>query len=1450
MASQTPPDPGLGLGQRSASSTSNNRSSPILALGSDRASPTSSSRRNGRPQSGNNSPLTTPPPSERHRFVPQQTSHGRQRRYANESRSSRTPNGTPPGVQDGRPSYNMGQNQPQTLNERTNTSSPTPKGRTYPSNPYVTQGHRQHSSSYASGYRSEWRDWDELCFRIIGLPPNTTTWDLWSAFGHHGTIAYIELDENNHGNRTGRARVRFSPPPAKQFWRKFMNINIQGEQVQVDVQLLPRRDQFLVRGPSGLSYPPRLTVTPREMEFGVLVQENEMISMQKIQNNTKGEFSLTMDLKPKRFDIAFACNIQDPRRNDPTIQHPSPVGEMEGISEYKIQIPFTHIKKLVFNENDERSWSLLIPLPSPPAFFKKREHSGSHSNNGSAWKESDLWYRTVDITYDTSWFKDDPITLPRVNQFIDVGRWTTYKISFGKSSLPSWDRMKAALGDFGVKIDYAAANDFRTVSAQVPKLWDILEPRSSTGATNANLALLVGTEDIHLPYDVRYQLEVCISHGFLNEVNITDEFLQKLAGLSKGRTRRRDRAKDLLVYISEPRVGESAERSDTFDEKRLYDPMSLFENKRAMSHYPEISLPEHCQWVRKVVVTPTTIYISAPAPEPSNRILRKFASYADRFLRVQFTDELLRGRIFPAPDSEQNNALFNRVFRTLQNGIRVGGRHFQFLAFGNSQFRENGAYFFCPTEHLSCDNIRDWMGEVNHIRIVAKYAARLGQCFSTTRTPKSLPIGQSLKEIPDIERDGWCFTDGVGKIAQGLADHMLRTNTKAPPSAYQIRLGGCKGLLVQWPDVPFNEIHLRPSQKKFNASAKNLEIIKESRFSVATLNKQTINILSCLGVPDSVFTEMLKKQLANYERAMEDPTTAMKLLSRYVDQNGITTTMAQMIIDGFMTGKEPFFMALLQLWRAWSMRLLREKARIVVDKGAFVFGCIDETCTLRGHDQSTESSNSKDPSTLPQIFLQVPQAGAKPGEIAHYTAITGICVVGRNPSLHPGDIRVVEAIDVPALRHLRDVVVFPATGDRDVPSMCSGGDLDGDDFFVIWDPKLIPDEWNYAPMTHEAPKPNELKRDVRVTDLIQFFVRYMKNDALSTIAHAHLAKSDSLDDGPKDPQCIELAQLHSNAVDYPKTGLEAHLRASLRPKKFPHFMEKAPYKTYHSTKVLGQLYDFVTKIDFTPKYDGAFDERILRHYELSDDMLKNARIIKRQYDKAMRQIMNQREIGTEFEVWSTFVLTKPRVGTDYKVQETMGPIIVNHRERFRAACIKVAGSRDPKVLYPMVAAAYRVTWEEVQIAVRETQETTEITGRRIPRRQSTPDAMPLISFPWIFEIELGRIANSSDEPALDKLPSVELNSLDNYRGGGDDYDIKDEFERLVGAGLIGRELEVEDSGDFLDGQDLGSQAVTADATGTNITEVAETESPGQEEMVVLEEDEESGMDALAKLAEE
>ena len=69
--------------------------------------------------------------------------------------------------------------------------------------------------------------------------------------------------------------------------------------------------------------------------------------------------------------------------------------------------------------------------------------------------------------------------------------------------------------------------------------------------------------------------------------------------------------------------------------------------------------------------------------------------------------------------------------------------------------------------------------------------------------------------------------------------------------------------------------------------------------------------------------------------------------------------------------------------------------------------------------------------------------------------LTGGLLVTRNPCLNPGDLRLLKGVDHPQLRHLYNVVVFSSKGERPTCNKMSGGDLDGDVYFVSWDEDLI-----------------------------------------------------------------------------------------------------------------------------------------------------------------------------------------------------------------------------------------------------------------------------------------------------------------------------------------------------------------------------------------------------------
>jgi hypothetical protein len=162
--------------------------------------------------------------------------------------------------------------------------------------------------------------------------------------------------------------------------------------------------------------------------------------------------------------------------------------------------------------------------------------------------------------------------------------------------------------------------------------------------------------------------------------------------------------------------------------------------------------------------------------------------------------------------------------------------------------------------------------------------------------------------------------------------------------------------------------------------------------------------------------------------------------------------------------------------------------------------------------------------------------------------LTGSVVVTRSPALHPGDVQCASAVNVPAdspLMALRNCIVFSSKGKRDLPSQLSGGDLDGDLYNIIHDtslyPKIVAD-----PADYPIQKPINIGREVVRSDMTAFFIQFMENDQLGRIATLHQALADQKPAGTFDLDCILLAQLHSDAVDFSKTGIPVSARVTKR----------------------------------------------------------------------------------------------------------------------------------------------------------------------------------------------------------------------------------------------------------------------------------------------------------------
>ncbi|KAJ0764721.1 putative RNA-directed RNA polymerase [Helianthus annuus] len=609
---------------------------------------------------------------------------------------------------------------------------------------------------------------------------------------------------------------------------------------------------------------------------------------------------------------------------------------------------------------------------------------------------------------------------------------------------------------------------------------------------NTDLVPIVGpTQGYYLPFDIVFKICALVQHGCIPGPVLNDDFYVLLD------PQRRDI--ESIEYVMEKLY---------FLKVCCYDPVRFIieeyrKNKKLRS--PTISLDTGLVYVRRVQITPSKVYFWGPEVNVSNRVLRHYADYIDNFLRVSFVDEEL--------EKLYSTDLSPRV--------------------GQSGLRDNSAWMFASTGRVNAAEIRNWMGDFRSIKNVAKYAARLGQCFG------------SSKESLSVAR--------------------------------------------------------------------------------------------------------------------------------------------------YKPNSEPFLSMMLQVFRATKLLELRTKTRIFVPKGRAMMGCLDETRTLE----------------YGQVFVQYSSAGRRPlgdeySGIGSYRPriVRGDVVVAKNPCLHPGDVRVLKAVNVPALHHMVDCVVFPQKGKRPHPNECSGSDLDGDIYFVCWDPDLIP-PMQFEPMDYNPAPSMQLDHDVTIEEVEEYFTNYIVNDSLGKISNAHTVFADREPTKAMAEPCVELAKLFSIAVDFPKTGVPAEMPSNLRPKEYPDFMEKPDKTTYESQNVIGKLFREVKHIDPKNSPITPFTKEVARQTYDADmevlgfeDYTDEAFDFKTYYDNKLGSLMDYYGIKTEAELLTGSIMKMSRSFDRRNDAEAVGLAVKSLRKEARNWFKSGGGDRDTEDdnVYAKASAWYHVTY--------------------------------------------------------------------------------------------------------------------------------------------------------------
>ncbi|EDN02758.1 predicted protein [Histoplasma mississippiense (nom. inval.)] len=178
-------------------------------------------------------------------------------------------------------------------------------------------------------------------------------------------------------------------------------------------------------------------------------------------------------------------------------------------------------------------------------------------------------------------------------------------------------------------------------------------------------------------------------------------------------------------------------------------------------------------------------------------------------------------------------------------------------------------------------------------------------------------------------------------------------------------------------------------------------------------------------------------------------------------------------------------------------------------------------------------------------------------------------LLARLPAHLATDIQKRKSVYKNELRHMKDVIVFPTTGDTPLASLLSGGDYDGDQCWVCWDPIIVREfkSTEFDPGTVPSAESLGLRSCSTLMSKIGSTEEFLTNAFRFNIKPSKLGQCTIEretycyhENNITSPMAVKLAWLLSYLVDSKKAGLELtdDTWECLRPKYSKVITEKQP----------------------------------------------------------------------------------------------------------------------------------------------------------------------------------------------------------------------------------------------------------------------------------------------------
>jgi len=726
-----------------------------------------------------------------------------------------------------------------------------------------------------------------------------------------------------------------------------------------------------------------------------------------------------------------------------------------------------------------------------------------------------------------------------------------------------------------------------------------------------------------LQFGVRFQMHRMACNGYLSPAQVSGLLprVQAMA-LQKGSDVVAHALRNLARSLPLPGPDTCQHYKPSSLESELLNFADEYDSDVSDNPYELVKRHKHVMLVHRAVVTPTGLYLEGPEPEPANRVLRRFSRHTDHFIRVVLCDED-GGSVRYDPRASQRMVYDDRFRTVLQRPLFIAGKAFDFFGFSNSALRSHSCWFMAPIPTKNgpfyAALVLKALGNFEMIRTPAKCAARIGQNFTDTNDTIELSPA-SVGDLPVVTRNGYDFSDGVGTISGDLLRMVWQvygTKRLLKPTALQIRFQGAKGMVSLDTRLKGEKMLLRSNMKKFETeSSWKLEICGAAFKPLPMfLNRQLIKILEDLGVGTQAFFDLQEAATRRLRLMTDAPiNTGLLLKQSTISQaSQISSLIWHLGEAGFDYHDDSFLYGVVQLAVVTELRDLKYRGRIPVKDGMTLYGIMDETGYLQEGQVFviTEQQAVSSVAAASNTYLgneDTIQGGKQ-------ILVRNNIIITRSPAMHPGDVQIVHAVNVPEdspLQYLRNVVVFSQHGDRDLGSQLSGGDLDGDLYNIIYNNSLRRVQ-TYVAAQYPRLSPVELDRSVTANDMSDFFVKFMETDQLGMLCNVHMQLADQRTLGTLDPDCVTIAGMASTAVDFSKTGIAVDMKRLPKYNRVrPDFMapsprvqvndsgeieveeldphdddafegideERKPLRYYKSNKVLGMLYRNIDEKQF------------------------------------------------------------------------------------------------------------------------------------------------------------------------------------------------------------------------------------------------------------------------------